>query len=71
MGSTFYLPRLDGELGMYLALTGKRLEGADISVAGLATHHVTADSLKYFEMDTSTNSFPLTFLDAEHCSSSC
>lgn len=28
-GSSFYLPRLDGEIGTYLALTGRRLEGID------------------------------------------
>lgn len=28
-GSSFYLPKLDGEIGTYLALTGTRLEGLD------------------------------------------
>lgn len=28
-GSSFYLSRLDGEIGAYLALTGHRLEGID------------------------------------------
>ena len=30
VGGSFFLPRLDGELGMYLALTGHRLKGRDL-----------------------------------------
>ncbi len=40
VGATFVLPRLPGELGMYLGLTGARLVGADAVHAGLATHFV-------------------------------
>jgi enoyl-CoA hydratase len=40
VGATFFLPRLPGELGMYLGLTGARLMGADAVHAGLATHFV-------------------------------
>jgi 3-hydroxyisobutyryl-CoA hydrolase len=28
-GSSFFLPRMDGEIGTYLALTGSRIEGID------------------------------------------
>jgi enoyl-CoA hydratase/carnithine racemase len=38
IGATFILPRLPGELGVYLGLTGLRLTGADAVHAGLATH---------------------------------
>ena len=38
VGATFLLPRLPGELGAYLSLTGLRLTGADAVHAGLATH---------------------------------
>jgi enoyl-CoA hydratase len=38
IGATFLLPRLPGELGVYLGLTGLRLTGADAVHAGLATH---------------------------------
>ena len=38
IGATFLLPRLPGELGTYLGLTGLRLNGADAVHAGLATH---------------------------------
>ena len=40
VGATFALPRLPGELGMYMGLTGTRLSGADAVHAGLATHFV-------------------------------
>jgi enoyl-CoA hydratase/carnithine racemase len=40
VGATYALPRLPGALGMYLALTGARLRGADAVHAGLATHYV-------------------------------
>ncbi len=40
VGGTFFLPRCPGEIGMYLALTGARLNAADALYAGIATHHV-------------------------------
>jgi enoyl-CoA hydratase/carnithine racemase len=39
IGATFLLPRLPGELGTYLGLTGLRITGADAVHAGLATHY--------------------------------
>lgn len=30
VGTTYVLPRLKGQIGMYLALTGARLQGADL-----------------------------------------
>ncbi len=41
IGGTFILPRLPGELGTYLGLTGLRVNGADAVHAGLATHYTT------------------------------
>jgi enoyl-CoA hydratase len=38
IGATFLLPRLPGELGLYLGLTGLRVTGADAVHAGFATH---------------------------------
>jgi enoyl-CoA hydratase len=38
IGATFLLPRLPGELGLYLGLTGLRTTGADAVHAGFATH---------------------------------
>lgn len=40
VGGSYFLPRLPGEIGMYLALTGARLKIADVMYAGIATHCV-------------------------------
>ncbi|MSO90925.1 MAG: enoyl-CoA hydratase/isomerase family protein [Acetobacteraceae bacterium] len=40
IGGTFFLPRLPGELGSYLGLTGARVRGADSVRAGFATHYL-------------------------------
>lgn len=40
VGASYFLPRLPGSHGMFLALTGARAEGADAVGLGLATHHV-------------------------------
>jgi enoyl-CoA hydratase/carnithine racemase len=40
VGMTYFLPRLPGALGVWLGLTGARLEGADAVHAGFATHFV-------------------------------
>lgn len=49
VGGGYFLPRLQGQLGMFLALTGHRLKGADCLHAGVATHACKAtevDKLK-------------------------
>lgn len=45
VGGGWYLSRLKGRLGQYLALTGARLDGAECLWAGLATHYLSAESL--------------------------
>ena len=45
VGGGWYLSRLKGRLGQYLALTGARLDGAECLWAGLATHYLTSESL--------------------------
>jgi enoyl-CoA hydratase len=40
VGTSFVLPRLPGATGLWLALTGARLKGAEAVEAGLATHFV-------------------------------
>jgi len=37
IGATFFLPRLPGQIGTYLGLTGMRMQGSDAVHAGLAT----------------------------------
>lgn len=51
-GMTYVLPRLDGEIGMYLALTGKRVETTDIKRIGLATHFITTENISAFEQES-------------------
>ena len=45
VGGGWYLSRLPGRLGQFLALTGARLDGAECLWAGLATHYLPADRL--------------------------
>ncbi|WOT38861.1 enoyl-CoA hydratase/isomerase family protein [Streptomyces coeruleorubidus] len=45
VGASYFLPRLPGAIGMYLGLTGHRLDAADALSTGLATHFVPADGL--------------------------
>jgi enoyl-CoA hydratase/carnithine racemase len=45
VGGSYALPRMPGQLGLYLGLTGLRLSGADAVHAGLATHLVAKDDL--------------------------
>jgi enoyl-CoA hydratase len=45
IGATYFLPRLPGQLGAYLGLTGQRMQGADAVHAGLATHFVPRSDL--------------------------
>lgn len=45
VGGGWYLSRLSGRLGQFLALTGARLDGAECLWAGLATHYLPAAKL--------------------------
>ncbi|WP_445192164.1 enoyl-CoA hydratase/isomerase family protein [Sphingomonas sp. Tas61C01] len=45
VGAGWYLSRLPGRIGQYLALTGYRLDGAECRALGLATHFLDAASL--------------------------
>lgn len=45
VGGGWFLPRLRGELGTWLALTGARLKGADVLAAGVATHFIPSEKL--------------------------
>lgn len=45
VGGTYFLPRLGGRLGYYLALTGHRLKGKDVVKAGIATHLINSDEI--------------------------
>ena len=45
VGGGWYLPRLQGRVGQFLALTGARLDGAECSEIGLATHYIRSENL--------------------------
>jgi enoyl-CoA hydratase len=51
VGGGWYLSRLPGRLGQYLALTAARLDGADAKAIGLATHYVPSDRLETVKAD--------------------
>jgi enoyl-CoA hydratase len=45
VGGGWYLSRLPGRTGAYLALTGARIDGADSLALSLATHFINSESL--------------------------
>ncbi|XP_026073411.1 3-hydroxyisobutyryl-CoA hydrolase, mitochondrial isoform X4 [Carassius auratus] len=51
VGGGYFLPRLQGKLGLFLALTGFRLKGRDIQRVGVATHFVQSDKIVSLEKD--------------------
>jgi enoyl-CoA hydratase len=46
VGGGWFLPRLEGELGTWLALTGAQLRGSDVVAAGLGTHFLPSDRIE-------------------------
>uniref|UniRef100_A0A8C1CXE7 3-hydroxyisobutyryl-CoA hydrolase n=1 Tax=Cyprinus carpio carpio TaxID=630221 RepID=A0A8C1CXE7_CYPCA len=51
VGGGYFLPRLQGKLGLFLALTGFRLKGRDVQRVGLATHFVQSDKIVSLQKD--------------------
>lgn len=49
VGGSYFLPRLQGKLGLYLGLTGFRLKGIDVLRAGIATHYCESSSIPALE----------------------
>jgi enoyl-CoA hydratase len=45
VGAGWYLSRLEGRVGQYLALTGTRIAGAGCLALGLATHYLPSEAL--------------------------
>ena len=45
VGGSFFLPRMDGFLGRYLALTSEQVRGVNALYAGLASHYIDSSSL--------------------------
>ncbi|KAH7165972.1 ClpP/crotonase-like domain-containing protein [Dactylonectria macrodidyma] len=49
VGASFFLPRMNGSVGTYLALTSERVSGANVFYSGLATHYLHSSSLPDLE----------------------
>ncbi|KAH8888697.1 enoyl-CoA hydratase/isomerase [Thozetella sp. PMI_491] len=49
VGASFFLPRMQGEIGTYLALTSDRLKGPNVFYSGIATHYLHSTSLPSLE----------------------
>ncbi|KAK0128480.1 hypothetical protein ONS95_000452 [Cadophora gregata] len=49
VGASFFLPRMPGGVGIYLALTSERLTGVNAFYAGIATHYIHSTSLHALE----------------------
>lgn len=51
VGGGWFLPRLPGESGTWLALTGARLKAADTVALGIHTHFVASDGIEALKSD--------------------
>ncbi|KAH7425827.1 hypothetical protein KP509_11G072700 [Ceratopteris richardii] len=49
VGASYFLSHLPGHLGEYLAVTGARIDGAEMVSCGLVTHFVYSDKLQELE----------------------
>ena len=65
VGATHFLPRLPGEIGTYLGLTGARVSAADALGVGLATHHVASADLGALAERLATDTRPVDLVLAE------
>jgi enoyl-CoA hydratase len=59
VGGSWYLSRLPGRIGQWLALTGARLSGADCISVGLATHYVEGGALPKLKADLRAQPYAL------------
>ena len=51
VGGGWFLPRLPGRIGAWLATTGSRIDGSDCAVIGIATHYVGSEKLDALKAD--------------------
>ncbi|CCG08659.1 enoyl-CoA hydratase/isomerase family protein [Pararhodospirillum photometricum] len=66
VGGTFFLPRLPGRVGTWLALTGARLKAPDLLALGLATHHIPAERLDELKQALMSSPHPAQVLNHYH-----
>lgn len=50
VGGGWFLPRLPGKAGLWLALTGARIKAADCCHLGIATHYMPSDKVDAFKV---------------------
>lgn len=50
VGGSYFLPRLPGKIGTYIALTGYRLTIEDVLFCGIATHYCPSSNLLELEV---------------------
>jgi len=58
VGASFFLPRMPGAVGTYLALTSERLTGPNVFYSGVATHYLHSTSLPSLESRLAELRFP-------------
>jgi 3-hydroxyisobutyryl-CoA hydrolase len=58
VGASFFLPRMEGALGTYLALTSDQLKGVDAFYHGVATHYIHSSTLQQLEARLAELQFP-------------
>jgi 3-hydroxyisobutyryl-CoA hydrolase len=58
VGASFFLPRMDGGMGLYLALTSEQLKGVDALYHGIATHYIHSSTLPQLEARLGELQFP-------------
>jgi 3-hydroxyisobutyryl-CoA hydrolase len=58
VGASFFLPRMEGSLGIYLALTSEQLKGVDAFYHGIATHYIHSSTLQQLESRLAELQFP-------------
>lgn len=63
VGGSYFLPRLPGSLGMFLALTGYRLKGRDVYHAGIASHFIARQNIPQLREELSKLSHQILNLD--------
>eukprot|EP01121_Diplochlamys_sp_Union-15-3_P013980 TRINITY_DN4418_c0_g2_i1.p1 TRINITY_DN4418_c0_g2~~TRINITY_DN4418_c0_g2_i1.p1 ORF type:complete len:661 (+),score=98.83 TRINITY_DN4418_c0_g2_i1:138-2120(+) len=71
-GMTHFLPRLPGNLGMYLALTGKRIEASDLVRCEIANYYIYNSAINVLQLYLGNYSNPnlLGIVEAlDHCQS--
>jgi enoyl-CoA hydratase len=64
VGGGWFLPRLPGQTGVWLALTGARIKAADTVFLGIHTHYLPTDALEAFRAILSADpAYPIDVAD--------